>query len=200
MQHTHHLVIFVREDMAMPDIASGLVECRLDLRDLAGQCRDHIFRRFFQVSISSSKLDLAGLGDHDVLALDVAVNDAVFVCGLERIRHVGERISEVLAHNFGSIDALRDATEEDLLAVDEVGPEVAQSIHGFFARPQNIEVLDRLRAAGRVDHARFRRLIYNLIGQGHVFRRSIPSPLLEWIEFIRIVLRTLPSGGLLSWS
>jgi len=64
------------------------------------------------------------------------------------IRHVGERISEVLAHNFGSIDALRDASEDDLLAVDEVGPEVAQSIHGFFARPQNTEVLDRLRAAG----------------------------------------------------
>jgi len=64
------------------------------------------------------------------------------------IRHVGERISEVLAHNFGSIDALREATEEDLLAVDEVGPEVAQSIHGFFERPQNLAVLDRLRAAG----------------------------------------------------
>ena len=64
------------------------------------------------------------------------------------IRHVGERISEVLAHNFGSIDALREASEEDLLAVDEVGPEVAQSIHGFFDRPQNLAVLDRLRAAG----------------------------------------------------
>ena len=64
------------------------------------------------------------------------------------VRHVGERISEVLAHNFESIDALREATEEDLLAVDEVGPEVAQSIHGFFDRPQNIAVLDRLRAAG----------------------------------------------------
>jgi len=64
------------------------------------------------------------------------------------IRHVGERISEVLAHNFGSIDALREASEEDLLSIDEVGPEVAQSIHGFFARPQNIEVLNRLNAAG----------------------------------------------------
>jgi DNA ligase (NAD+) len=64
------------------------------------------------------------------------------------IRHVGARVSEVLAHRFGGLDALMEATEEDLLSVDEVGPEVAQSIHEFFARPQNMEVIRRLRDAG----------------------------------------------------
>ncbi|MHC4938972.1 MAG: NAD-dependent DNA ligase LigA [Planctomycetota bacterium] len=64
------------------------------------------------------------------------------------IRHVGERIAEVLAHRFGSLGALAAATEEELLDVDEVGPEVAQSVRGFFERPQNVEVLRRLRDAG----------------------------------------------------
>ena len=70
-----------------------------------------------------------------------------FLTGLG-IRHVGERVSEILAHRFGSMDALAEASEEDLLSVDEVGPEVAQSIRGFFERPQNVAVLDRLREAG----------------------------------------------------
>jgi DNA ligase (NAD+) len=64
------------------------------------------------------------------------------------IRHVGERVAEILAHRFGSLDALQEATEEELVDVDEVGPEVAQSVRGFFERPQNLEVLRRLKEAG----------------------------------------------------
>jgi len=64
------------------------------------------------------------------------------------IRHVGQRVAEILAHRFGSLEALQEASEEDLLDVDEVGPEVAQSVRNFFDRPQNREVLRRLREAG----------------------------------------------------
>ncbi len=42
VHHAHHLVIFMREDVAVPDVASGFVEGRLDAGYLAGQCRDHI--------------------------------------------------------------------------------------------------------------------------------------------------------------
>ncbi|MHC4847858.1 MAG: NAD-dependent DNA ligase LigA, partial [Planctomycetota bacterium] len=70
-----------------------------------------------------------------------------FLYGLG-IRHVGERTAEVLAHRFRSLDAIEAATEEELLDVDEVGPEAAQSLRGFFERPQNVEVLRRLREAG----------------------------------------------------
>jgi DNA ligase (NAD+) len=64
------------------------------------------------------------------------------------IRHVGERIAEILAHRFPTVDALIEASEEELLSVEEIGPEVASSIRAFFARPQARDVIDRLRKRG----------------------------------------------------
>jgi len=64
------------------------------------------------------------------------------------IRHVGERTAAILAQRFESLDALMGATEEDLLAMDEVGPEAATSLRAFFAREDVSKVIARLRAAG----------------------------------------------------
>ena len=64
------------------------------------------------------------------------------------IRHVGETTAKDLARHFGSLDALMAATPEQLLAVRDVGPVVAQSIHIFFAQAHNREVVAALRAAG----------------------------------------------------
>ena len=64
------------------------------------------------------------------------------------IRHVGERTSEILAQRFQSLDALMEATEEDLLAMDEVGPEAATSLRAFFAREDVRKVIARLHDAG----------------------------------------------------
>ena len=64
------------------------------------------------------------------------------------IRHVGEHLSEILAHHFGSLERVAKATEEALIAVNEVGPEVAQSVVRFFHDPQNLETLKRLEEAG----------------------------------------------------
>jgi DNA ligase (NAD+) len=64
------------------------------------------------------------------------------------IRHVGERIAAILAQRFPSLDAVMDATEEELLDVDEVGGEVAASIRAFFDRDEVRETIARLRAAG----------------------------------------------------
>ena len=64
------------------------------------------------------------------------------------IRHVGERVAEVLARAFGSIDALTDASVEALEAVQDVGPVVARSIRAFFDEPHNRDLLARLRKAG----------------------------------------------------
>ena len=64
------------------------------------------------------------------------------------IRNVGEATARDLALHFGSLDTLLAATEADLLAVRDVGPIVAQSIVQFFAERHNIEVVNRLRAAG----------------------------------------------------
>ncbi len=64
------------------------------------------------------------------------------------IRNVGETTARDLAKHFGSLDKLLAATESDLLAVRDVGPIVAQSIIQFFAEPHNLEVVNKLRAAG----------------------------------------------------
>ncbi len=64
------------------------------------------------------------------------------------IRHVGEATAKDLAKHFGSIDRVMDASVEQLLEVNDVGPVVAQSIHGFFAQPHHREVVEQLRAAG----------------------------------------------------
>ncbi|MBS1219551.1 MAG: NAD-dependent ligase, partial [Proteobacteria bacterium] len=53
-----------------------------------------------------------------------------------------------LAKHFGSLDRLIAAAEDDLLAVRDVGPIVAQSIIQFFAEPHNLEVVNKLRTAG----------------------------------------------------
>ncbi|MDY7538263.1 NAD-dependent DNA ligase LigA [Undibacterium sp. RTI2.1] len=64
------------------------------------------------------------------------------------IRHVGESTAKDLAATFGNADALIDATEEQLLAVSDVGPVVAKSIRLFFADPLNVELVQQLRASG----------------------------------------------------
>jgi len=64
------------------------------------------------------------------------------------IRHVGEHLSQVLAERFSSLDELASATEEQLLSIEEVGPEVAASIRKFFSHPRNREVIEKLKAAG----------------------------------------------------
>jgi DNA ligase (NAD+) len=74
--------------------------------------------------------------------------------GLERvifglgIRMVGERTAEFLAEHFGSLDALMQASEEELEEVNEVGPRIARSIREFFAEEKNVTLIERLREAG----------------------------------------------------
>jgi len=64
------------------------------------------------------------------------------------IRHVGEATAKDLANYFGSVDRLMDASIEELLTVNDVGPVVAQSIRQFFHEPHNREVVEQLRACG----------------------------------------------------
>lgn len=64
------------------------------------------------------------------------------------IRNVGESTAKDLARHFGNLDALLTADAEQLLAVPDVGPIVAQSICDFFAEPHNRQVIAALRQAG----------------------------------------------------
>jgi len=64
------------------------------------------------------------------------------------VRHVGEHLSEVLAKELKSLTNFFHVTEEELLAVREVGPELAQSVVRFFRDQGNREVMGKLQEAG----------------------------------------------------
>ncbi|MEI8031110.1 MAG: NAD-dependent DNA ligase LigA [Comamonadaceae bacterium] len=70
-----------------------------------------------------------------------------FLFGLG-IRHVGEATAKELARHFGTLDAVMDASLEQLLQVNDVGPVVALSVHTFFEQAHNREVVEQLRACG----------------------------------------------------
>src|SRR5215472_11805960 len=61
------------------------------------------------------------------------------------IRFVGERTAEFLAEHFGSMDALMNASIDELKEVNEVGPRVAESIREFFDEPRNQKLVEHLR-------------------------------------------------------
>jgi DNA ligase (NAD+) len=64
------------------------------------------------------------------------------------IRFVGERTAQFLAEHFGSMDALANASVEQLEEVNEVGPRIAESIAEFFGNPANRKLVERLGKAG----------------------------------------------------
>jgi DNA ligase (NAD+) len=64
------------------------------------------------------------------------------------IRHVGEHVAQVLARGFGSIDALMSATEDEIDAVPEIGPEIAATVREWFDEEENVALIEKLRAAG----------------------------------------------------
>jgi len=64
------------------------------------------------------------------------------------IRHVGGATAVLLAGHFGDLDSLAAATEEELVEVEGVGPEVAAALRHFFASEQGRGVIEWLRAAG----------------------------------------------------
>jgi DNA ligase (NAD+) len=64
------------------------------------------------------------------------------------IRHVGERVARVLADRYRSLDALRNATRDELEKMEEIGPEIACSVAMFFSEKENKNILARLEDTG----------------------------------------------------
>src|SRR5918999_260988 len=64
------------------------------------------------------------------------------------IRHVGATAAYAIAPEVGSLDRLVDMSAEELEALEGIGPIIARSIETFFDQPRNLEVIDKLRAAG----------------------------------------------------
>jgi DNA ligase (NAD+) len=80
----------------------------------------------------------------DAIAKSKQAGLARLVFGLG-IRHVGQRVAQVLAQTYGSMDALAKAPYEDLEAIDEIGPRIAESIREFFGEKHNKKELCKLK-------------------------------------------------------
>ncbi len=79
------------------------------------------------------------------LSREVPFERVLFALG---IRFVGETTAKYLAAHFGSLDAIMNATAEELADADEVGEKIAASITGFFADEGNRRIIDKLRSEG----------------------------------------------------
>jgi DNA ligase (NAD+) len=92
------------------------------------------------------------------------------------IRHVGPRASRALAQAFGTMDAIRNASEEDLAHVDGVGPTIAAALKEWFAEDWHLEIIDRWAAAGvRMEDERDESTPRTLEGLTIVVTGSLPN-------------------------
>lgn len=102
---------------------------------------------------TSRLLDLEGWGQVSVDKLTKAIEAAkdrpvarlLVALG---IRHVGSTVARVLARHFGSLPALLDATEEEISAIEGIGPVIAAGVAEWAADPVNRELVERLGRAG----------------------------------------------------
>jgi DNA ligase (NAD+) len=93
---------------------------------------------FADKSITNLLAAIEGSKDRPIWRLLVGLN----------IRHVGSHVAQVLARAFGSIDALAEVTAEEIDAVPEIGPEIAATVAEWFDDPENLALIEKLRAAG----------------------------------------------------
>jgi DNA ligase (NAD+) len=91
------------------------------------------------------------------------------------IRFVGERTAELLAEEFGSIEALRAASAEELERVEEVGPRISQAILEFFAQPANLALIQSLKHAGVEMTAEKKQRSTQLAGLTFVLTGTLPT-------------------------
>jgi len=97
--------------------------------------------------------ELDGFGEISITNLRSAIDASKqrplpnLLVGLN-IRHLGPAGAELLARHFGHLDALLEASADDIAAVEGIGPVIDQSVHDWFADERNRAVVDKLRAAG----------------------------------------------------
>jgi DNA ligase (NAD+) len=91
------------------------------------------------------------------------------------IRFVGQRTAQLLAEEFGSMEALMAATAEELERVNEVGPRVSQALREFFDEEKNRELVRKLEAAGLTMTAEKRKKTSQLEGLTFVLTGTLPN-------------------------
>lgn len=98
-------------------------------------------------------------------SVNVPFERVLFALG---IRYVGETVAKKLARHFKTIEAIAEASTEELMNVDEIGERIAQSVSEYFKDPENIAIIDQLKAAGLKFHMEEEALKSNIL-EGNSF-------------------------------
>ena len=152
---------------------------------------ESVVEQFIANNLIRSAADLYYLRKEDIAALDRLgeksaqnIIDAIekskqaglerLLCGLG-IRHIGEKAAQTLSARFGNIDAVMNATVEELLAVDDIGEESAQSVVRFFKGEHQRKLIERLLQAGVSGESKEKPLGNALSGKTVVVTGTLPT-------------------------
>jgi DNA ligase (NAD+) len=152
------------EAMAVQLLDSGLVKSIADLYTL----KEEDLLKLERVGKKSAQALLMQIENSKQAGL------ARLLMGLG-ISFVGERTAELLASEFGSMEALENATQEELERVQEVGPKVAASVHDFFQNEQNRALIERLAELGLKMTAEKKQRTSQLAGLTFVLTGTFPT-------------------------
>jgi DNA ligase (NAD+) len=132
----------------------------MDIRGLGDKLAQQLIEKQIVRSLADiytlTKEDLAKLdrmGEKSAQNLAEAIENSkkrplsALIAGLG-IRFVGDKVADILAERFGSMEALRNVSEEDLALVDGIGPVIASSVEAFFHDSANLELLKRFEENG----------------------------------------------------
>ncbi|MCK5451752.1 MAG: NAD-dependent DNA ligase LigA, partial [Candidatus Omnitrophica bacterium] len=89
------------------------------------------------------------------------------------IRNVGRHIALLIADKFGTLEKIINAKEDDLIEINEIGPEIAKSITSFFSEKENIEEINKLKKNGVVIRIKFKKTSGKLYGKKILFTGSL---------------------------
>ena len=127
-------------------------------------CGEATIEQLYNAGLVSNIADLYSLSIAQVEKLDRFARKSAenFIASLQKskqvpfdrvlyalgIRYVGEGAARILARKFGNIDAIMQASIEEISSADEIGEVIARSVHDFVRKDSNIKIIERLRAAG----------------------------------------------------
>lgn len=136
-----------------------------DAMDIEGM-GEKVCEQFFNQGFISDIVSIYSLMDHreEIIALDgwksksidnlITAIDNSKANSMERllfglgIKEVGAKMAKTLSRKYGSIDAIKEASEEELLEIPDVGPILAKSLSSWFKNEKNLEIIEGLRSAG----------------------------------------------------
>ena len=123
-----------------------------------------IIEQLYDKNFVKSPVDLYRLTMQDLMQLDLVKEKSAFniysaIQGSKNnplnrlltafsIRNVGKETADILANEYGSIENLTNATEENLAKINGIGPVMAEDIYGFFHNPENIKMIQQLKELG----------------------------------------------------